>query len=253
MVVTSGFADRIDLEAGDPLPMLLVATAPPVTAKVADVVVAIPSARQSEAVLVDIDVLNALQLRSSAAPEPPRTLWIGADDPAAVAGALHAVLPQDSTVEVLGLDPDRAMLGSAAIALWIAAAGCAILALAAIGAVVGAQLRSRRGEVVVLRAIGLGSREQGAIRRRELAFVTAFGGIAGLTAGVLVVLITVAPLARAAVPNAFVGLPTLPLFEAIALPVALAAAAGLVAAAIAVYGAQVTKQARTLSGHEVER
>ncbi len=145
------------------------------------------------------------------------------------------------------------MLGSAAIALWIAAAGCAVLALAAIGAVVGAQLRSRRGEVVVLRAIGLGSREQGAIRRRELAFVAAYGGIAGVLAGGVIVLITIAPLARAAVPNAYVGLPTQPLFEPFALPLALAALGGLIAGAIAIYGARVTEQARTLSGHEVER
>jgi hypothetical protein len=253
MVVSSGFADRIDVAVGDPLPLLLVPTAPPVTAKIADVVVGIPGTPDAEAVLVDIDVLNALQLRSAVVPEPPRTLWIGADDPTAVAGELRTALPHDSSVHVLELDPDRAMLGSAAIALWIAALGCAVLALAAIGAVVGAQLRSRRGEVVVLRAIGLGSREQGAIRRRELAFVAAYGGIAGLVAGFVVVLVTIAPLARAAVPNAFVGLPTLPLFETIALPLAVAAVAGLVAVAIAIYGSQVTSQARTLSGHEVER
>jgi ABC-type antimicrobial peptide transport system permease subunit len=145
------------------------------------------------------------------------------------------------------------MLGSAAIALWVAAGGCVVLALAAIGAVAGAQLRSRRGEVVVLRAIGFGSREQGAIRRRELAFVSIYGAITGLVAGVVVVLVSIAPLARAAVPTAMKSLPTDPLFAPLALPVAAAVLAALVAGALAVYGRQVVRQARDITAHEVER
>ena len=76
------------------------------------------------------------------------------------------------------------MLGSAAIALWVAAAGCGLLAAVTVGAVVGAQLRSRRLDIVVLRALGLDARMQSAIRRRELLIVLAYGAIIGIVAGV---------------------------------------------------------------------
>ena len=95
------------------------------------------------------------------------------------------------------------MLGSAAIALWVAAAGCGLLAAVTVGAVVGAQLRSRRLDIVVLRALGLDARMQSAIRRRELLIVLAYGAIVGVVAGVAVTMLTVPQLARAAVPNPY--------------------------------------------------
>jgi hypothetical protein len=253
VIVSSNFSERNGLVAGTTFPLAPEASGPRLTAVVTDVVLAVPAASSADSILLDIDVLNAIRLRTSASPELPRTYWIGADEPREVAEALRSALPRGTAVKSLELDSDRPMLGSAAIALWVAAAGCVVLALAAIGAVVGAQLRSRRGEVVVLRALGFASREQGAIRRRELAFVTAYGAIVGLVAGVVVVLLTVAPLARAAVPNPFKALRTYPFFEPLGLPLAAAVLAGLIVVAIAVYGRRVADQARTLSGHEVEQ
>lgn len=253
VAISATFADRIGVEKGTALPLPLVAGAAPVATVVAEVIVGVPAAPDAAAVLVDLGVLDALRLRSFSEPDPSTLFWVGASDPVAVGAALRQNLPGDVQVSTLELDPDRDMLGSAAIALWIAAIGSALLALAAIGAVVGAQLRARRGEVVVLRAIGVGSRQQGSIRRRELALVSGYGTLIGLTAGLVVVLVTIAPLARAAVPNPFLGLPTTPMFDPLTLGLALVALLLLIAATIAVYGAQVAAQARTPGSHEMVR
>ncbi len=145
------------------------------------------------------------------------------------------------------------MLGSGAIALWVAAVGAALLALAALGAVVGAQLRGRSGEVVVLRAIGMGSGQQGRIRRREYTLVIAYGAAIGLAAGLLAAIATIAPLARSAVPEPYPEVRTALMFEPISLAASLAVLLLLVIGSAFVYGVQVTTQARTLAAQEVVR
>ena len=145
------------------------------------------------------------------------------------------------------------MLGSGAIALWVAAIGAALLALAALGAVVGAQLRGRSGEVVVLRAIGMGSKQQGRTRRREYTLVIAYGIAVGLVAGLLAAIATIAPLALSAVPEPYPEVPTELMFEPISLGVSLIILTLLVIGSAFVYGVQVTTQARTLAAQEVVR
>ncbi len=66
-------------------------------------------------------------------------------------------LPVGTRFESVATDESRRILGSASVALWAAAAGGVALAILAVGAVAGAQLRSRRDEVVVLRAVGVES------------------------------------------------------------------------------------------------
>ena len=252
LVVSSTFAARIGAEPGTVLPLSLMPRTMPVATIVAEVVVGVPAAPNAAAVLVDINVLNAVQLRSFVEPTSSALHWIGSADPISVGAELRQALPAEVLVDVLELDPDRDMLGSAAIALWIAAIGSALLALAALGAVSGAQLRGRRGEVVVLKAIGMGSRQQGRVRRREFTLVAGYGAILGLLAGVVAVMATIAPLARSAVPDPFAEVPTSTMFEPISLALALGGLLMLVAATILVHSAQVAAQAR-LDGQEVTR
>jgi predicted lysophospholipase L1 biosynthesis ABC-type transport system permease subunit len=150
-----------------------------------------------------------------------------------------------------GGDPaGRTVLGSAASALWLGAAGCLVLAVITVIAVARAQLRSRRLDVVALRAIGFGSRDQAAVRRRELGLVLGFGAVAGVIAGATVSLLTVPQLARAAVVEPYASVPTPLAFDVATLAVGLLALVLSLAAIVAVYAARVARHARTAIGAE---
>ncbi len=253
VVISSTLAERMRVEPGTVVPLLLPGSASPVPTRISKVLVGIPAAPRAATLLVDIDVMQALELRSLPEPSSAGLYWIGSTDPRLVGERLRQALPGEVAVDVLELDQDRSMLGSGAIALWVAAIGAALLALAALGAVVGAQLRGRSGEVVVLRAIGMGSKQQGRTRRREYTLVIAYGILVGLVAGLLAAIATIAPLALSAVPEPYPEVPTDLMFEPISLAVSLIALFLLVIGSAFVYGAQVTTQARTLTGQEVVR
>ena len=253
VVVSSGFSQRFGVIRGNRLDLDLIPDAGPVSAVVVGVAAGIPAAPDADAVLIDLSVIQSIQLSTLAQPEPPAQLWIGADQAEVVGARLRDALPDDISVLTPASDPDRAMLGAAAVAVWIAAAASGLLALAAIGAVIGAQLRSRRGEVAVLRAIGVASNEQGAVRRHEFAIVVGYGAVLGVIAGVLTMLVTVTAFARVAVPDPFASLPTLPRFEPVWLPVAVVGFLALIAVAVSVYGRLVTRHARDLADPGDER
>jgi ABC-type antimicrobial peptide transport system permease subunit len=128
--------------------------------------------------------------------------------------------------------------------LWVTAAGSALLALAALGAVVGAQLRSRGDETAVLRALGFAARQQAAARRRELLSVIGYGALVGLVAGAVVVIVVITVFVRAAVPDAYPGIPTDVAVDARAGAIAFAALGVCLAAFVAGYGSLVARQAR---------
>ena len=250
IVISSTLAERIGAEVGTEVWLPLLARTEPVATVVAAVIAGVPGASDAAAVLVDLSALETLQLRTFDEPASFSTLWIGATDPRQVGNALRPVLPGHIEIEVMERDPDRAMLGSAVTSLWIAAIGSALLALAALAAVAGAQLRGRRGEVVVLRAIGMGSRQQGRIRRREFSLVSGYGIAIGLIAGAATVLATTAPLARSAVPDSYPEIPTVTMLDPLPLGLALLGLLLLVAGTIVVYANTVVTQARTLGGQE---
>ena len=248
VALSSQLADRIGVASGALLPVALVGG--PVRARVTEIVAVVPGATRAEAVLLDLAVLDGLRFRALALPEVRTRYWIGSDAPGALVPRLRAALPASANVETLAEDPDRRMLGSAAVALWVAAAGTALLVVAALGAVVAAQLRARRDEVVILRAVGVTARDQGRIRRQEFSVLAWYGMLIGIIAGLAAVALTVAPLARASVPEAYGSLPTRVAFEPGQLAIALLVLASLVAAVIAVYVVGVRRQAAVGGGPE---
>ena len=255
VVVSTGFAMRFDISRGSTLTLDLnpEGDAVPVPAFVAGVASAVPAAPDEDAVLIDLSMLQSIQLRSLTQPESPAQFWVGATNIERVGSRIRGALPRDMPVVTPTSDTDRAMLGSTAVAVWIAAGGSAILALAAIGAVIGAQLRSRRHEVTILRAIGVASRSQGAIRRSEFAIVMSYAAVIGIISGAVTVPATMTMFARVAVPNPYASLPTLARLEPTWLPLALITFLVLVAAAVTVYGALVSRGARNLTDEGVYR
>jgi hypothetical protein len=253
VVVSAALARQYGLEVGDSLPVGVIDNEQRHTAAIMGIVPAIPGASYENAMLMDSTIVDGLQLRADPDPVVARQFWLAADDPAAVATALRTELPAQVRIEALAIDPSRTMLASAVVALWIGAIGSALLAIVAVSTVAGAQLRSRRAEVVILRAVGLSSGSLASIRRRELFIVLGYGALVGLLSGTLVTTLVLSSLARAAVPGPFASLPTTVQVDVPLLALALAALAGLIAAVVALYGNQVATQARTLSAREEVR
>lgn len=208
VVVSERLADFFDVAVGDDLSFPLQDGINRLDAEVVGIVPAIPGAPSDLALLMDLAVVQHFQLRVSQVPARPRDVWVSSPEADAITAQIRDVFPANAQI-LSARDPaGRQVLGSAVIALWAGSAICGVLALIGVSAAARAQLRSRRGEVAVLRAIGLGSGTQAGIRIRELTIVLGTGVLAGLLAGGVVALLTVPQLARAAVPDPYPAIGT---------------------------------------------
>ncbi|MGN6273597.1 MAG: FtsX-like permease family protein [Protaetiibacter sp.] len=242
VVISRDVAATMNARIGSVLSLPFSTYLQPVT--VAAIVDGIPGSDRSQAILIDAQRLTLTLLRADDQPPRAQVAWVAADDPVRAASELRAALRGSSRVVLASVDPVSDMLTTAALVLWVTAIGSAVLALAALGAVVGAQLRSRRDETAVLRALGFAAREQGALRRRELLAVVGYGALVGVVAGALVVIVVIAVFVRAAVPDSYSGIPTEVSVDAGTLGIALGALALAALAFVAGYGGLVARQAR---------
>ena len=250
VVISQALANSTGVTVGDSVPIALDARMQRFTCIIAAIAAAIPGSSENASLLLDARVMQAIQLRAYPDLPTPAQAWVGTTDTVAVSRALRAELPAQVSVESLGIDPSRDILRSASDALWIGAVGTAVLALVALGAVVSAQLRSRRGEVVVLRALGISARAQGAMRRGELAVILATSVAGGVLAGLVVALLTVTPLARAAVPAAYASIGTPLHFAVVPLAASIVLLLALMGAIVLAYGRGVVAQTHHATGRE---
>lgn len=253
VVISEAVAERSRLGVGDAIRIRGVGSVSLLRGVVAAIVEAVPSAPVARAVLIDLDVVRNAQLVAPAALPPTSALWLSGDDALAAGETARLALPAGTRIDDAIEAPTRDALAGAVTALWLAAAGATALALVTVAASARAQRRGRLGEVAILRALGLRARQQAGIRAVELALTASAGVVAGLLAGAAVVLVAVAPFARAAVP---VGAPV------IATPVAIEVVLGCSALAALVLGltaivlataARVRRDARTAGSGELER
>ena len=84
-------------------------------------------------------------------------------------------------------------------ALWASAAGALLFALIAVVALAAALGRTRFGEVVVLRVLGMPARLQARARFTELAAALSAAAVIGVVVGAVTAVATARELARAAV------------------------------------------------------
>jgi ABC-type antimicrobial peptide transport system permease subunit len=139
------------------------------------------------------------------------------------------------------------------VSFWLAAAGATVLALAGVLAVAVATLRERRGEVIVLRAVGLGPVAQGRARAAELVAVGVVALAVGAVAGWAVARFTVGGLSAATLTGIDAVPPARFVVETAGTGLVLVAAlAGLVLVAIGV-GGRVAAQARDTTYREEVR
>lgn len=251
VIVSQSLARQSRLSVGDALPITLGGIDAPVLVVTAGIQPGIPGSNSDRALLMDLQRLIALELRESVSPEAPSRVWVATTDAADVIPALRDALPVGTRYESVQTDQSRSILGSAVVALWVAAAGGVALAIIAVIAATGAQLGGRRTEVVVLRAVGVDSRRQAAVRRLELLAVLGYGLAAGVVAGTATTVLTLSALARAAVPRRYASLATVSSVDPLLLAIGLGVLIVLLLVATAAYGRRVAAQARGLSAREV--
>lgn len=241
VVVSAALAELAALRVGDVVPIALDARLPPFPCLVVAIAPAIPGAQSEAAVLLDGGVVAAARARLYNVTPTPQVAWVGTADATSTFAALREAVPAGVVVRSLAVDGDHRILAAAAQALWIGAGGAGILAVFALIAVAGTQVRSRRGETSVLRALGVSDREIARGRRAEIGIVLALGAVVGIVAGAVVTVLTIPALARASVPGAYESLATSVGIQPLGLLAGLAALGAAFALILAVYGRQVSR------------
>ncbi|MEU4363973.1 FtsX-like permease family protein [Promicromonospora sp. NPDC023987] len=228
----------------------------------------VPGALEPYAALVDRGALAAALVREVSDPVLTSEVWLAAGPAGAgapvdavtrLAGAATAVAEAtgaSSREQPTVTTPGYGSTDTAApvrVSFWLAAAGASVLALAGVLAVAVATLRERRGEVIVLRAVGLGPVAQARARSAELIAVGAVALAVGAVAGWAVARLTAGGLAGATLTGIDAAPPARFVLETAGTGLVLAAAvAGLVLVAIGV-GGRVAAQARDTTYREEVR
>ena len=207
VVISRALSESAGLHVGSAASMTLVTRGGSVPIKVAAIVPVVPGIESGEGVLADLGALQDAAEREGLLQVSSREWWISTTSPSRVAAAERTAHP-DAGVALAVPSPAEQVLESARVVVWIAGIATALLALLAIGAGLLAELRTRRGEVHVLQAVGATPRAQVNGRMREWAMLLGFGAAVGAVDGLVVCVLLVPSLARIAVPHALAGLRT---------------------------------------------
>jgi len=224
-----------------------------VSARVAGVVAAIPGTSEESAALVDLRALDDQVLRTS--PTVPRlgSVWLATDSIDGVATSVRGIVGPEAEVSTASGAFVSRFMSSAIVSLWLGTAGCAALALVALGAAVTALLTRRRGEVIVLRAVGMGARQQAQSRRIEVIGVVIAATVFGLAGGVAVFLLAGNALARLSVVTAPSTLAVQGRVDLVGLLTALVAVGSAIGLVVWSYGAAVRRQVADTAYREETR
>ncbi|WP_116951084.1 hypothetical protein [Jiangella endophytica] len=203
VVASQAALDRFGLQVGDPVSMHVVGSK--IDGLVAASVPVVPGVAEPVAFVADLPSLTEGLLRVASRPQRITEVWMsaGGGDAAGLAAAVGdaglaaaAQLTDRETVRSGLLD--HGLARHVVPAFW-SVAGAAIV-LTAIGAIASATTlqRQRRGELAVLRVVGVAPSEQARSRRIEQAGMGLLAMVAGGVGGLVVAALTVAVLARAA-------------------------------------------------------
>ena len=208
IAISSALAQASGLSVGTKLDLPLVASGGAIPVTVSAIVTVIPGLPTGEGVLADLGAVQDAVLRAGLHGTAPTQWWIATDDPDALARRAAADAPVGTVIETRSPPAADQVLATARTVVWIAAGATALLAMLAVAAGLLAELRARRPEAAVLRALGIGGRRQAIARIAELGAMLALGLLAGLVVGTVASALVVRGLARAAVPMAIDALPT---------------------------------------------
>lgn len=223
------------------------------TATVDRIVPALPGTTAERAVLADYSAVTAQLLRTTPSVARATSIWAAGAGTAALERAVSRIAGPDAVVTTAEGDFVSRFLGGAVLSIWLGAAGCALLAVAAVAAAISSALRLRRGEVVVLRAVGLSSKQQAWTRRAEVIGVSAAAALFGLAGGVVVVLLVGNTLARLSVVTAPSTLSVQGRVDPLGMAAGLLALLAALAVAVWAYGRSVRRQAHDTAHREETR
>ena len=203
VAVSEELAGYYDLSVGDPFDLRFAGSGLVVKATIVSVEPALPGAQSTNMVLADLNALTNFLLRVSPVVPSANQVWLSTDRPVSVGHAL----PDGATVVTPATATDNSFATPAELALWVVAIGSLLLAAISLAAVALTVSRARRGEVAVLRAVGLSARQQSRSRLAELTAIVLLSAFFGLLGGLIVSALTTANLARSAVLAVPRGLP----------------------------------------------
>lgn len=201
--------------------------------RIARIVAAVPGADDETAAVIDGRPLTVLSLASGQDATRPSAVWVGADAPGAVAAALSDELPSTIVIDGVEVGSARGLLAAAPAVVGLGALASAVLALVAVGAVVGARRMRLAAETDALRVAGTPDRAVGALAATEVLLLGLVGVVVGLGCGLAAVALLAPALAAGAASGAVTAVASLDLPVAGAIA---AVAAGLVALAAAAAG-----------------
>ncbi|MFF2370971.1 hypothetical protein [Agromyces sp. NPDC058110] len=236
VVLGAALAERLGAQTGDSLAFRVLTGGADVQATVAGITPAVPGAGDA-GVLADLGALSAAAFRADAGVPASTERWITTADPTGVADGIRDGRTTALTATTRADASSSPLIGPAVAALWAGAGGALAFAAVALAALTAALARTRFGEVVVLRALGMPAGLQARSRFAELATAVGSAVAIGAVVGALAGLTTARELARAAVAGAPAGLAVdlrldaLPWAAALVAFLAIAAAVGLAAAA----------------------
>lgn len=198
----------------------------------------IPGNPSRAGILADTGAISEALLRGGAGSVSIDQAWVAADDPRAAARAIGSdrVHAASSSWAALSILAPQLFLAMAALALVLAAP-----ALLAAGM---SELRGRRSEAVVLRAVGAGPRAQARYRRREFGLIFALAIAIGAAAGGALSWAISASLIRSTTPQVSAAVPIHLRIDAPTTAAFTLAVAGLLAAITWWYGRTVIAQVR---------
>ena len=228
--ITTGQSLTVALDSGRTFPARVVAISP-----------LLPGSADTPTVLADLPALELMLLRSTPDLPAATELWAAPTEPSAAAAALRPLVPATSTISLTDTRSARALTAPISLTLWFGAVGALLLAAIGVGSVIASLSLSRRGELVVLRSVGVTARRQARSRRRELLTTTVTGWILGVAVAAAAVLTTVTGLAGSAVVGSLGVTPTLHVGWRLT-GIMLGAHVALVIAIIAVHAARLRRR-----------
>ncbi|SFR72549.1 FtsX-like permease family protein [Agromyces sp. CF514] len=236
VMLGAALASRLGAATGDSIAFRVVTGGADVRATVAGIIPAIPGAGDS-GMLTDLGALSEAAFLADAGVPASTERWIATADPTGVADDIRDGRTTALVATTQADVSSAPLIGPAVAALWAGAGGALLFAAVALAALTAALARTRFGEVVVLRALGMPSALQARARFAELATAVCTAVAVGAIVGAVASVATVRELARAGVAGApamlsvDLGLDVVPWAIGLLAFCAVAAAVGLVAAA----------------------
>jgi ABC-type lipoprotein release transport system permease subunit len=198
VVVTEQLVSRLSLEPGSTFNARIPSTASTIEAVVVGGTPAIPATTGRLGMIADLPTLNRYLLATSERMPQANEVWLSTDPGADLRTAAVGVSSTAATVTSVGAGSGDRLIAPALVVLWWGAAGALLLAAIAVFAITSTFAQDRRGEVIVLRALGMSSTEQARNRLLEMVSVLGAAMVTGVVTGLIASALTVSELATTA-------------------------------------------------------